>query len=96
MKKLIIILTFLISVQAFAYQDLLEMIQLKKSVDAMREVEALADLRLWHLEQTKPRIFITIETADNATDIGYMRQDYYKSGKLGKLVLLKEYFNTKN
>ena len=69
-----------------------------ENINAVRNyqsVETLADLNLWLLEQTQPRIFIEIETADNATDTGYFRIDYRQAGKLGKLGLLKEYFNIK-
>ena len=69
-----------------------------ENINAVRNyqsVETLADLKLWVLEQTQPRIFIEIETADNATDTGYFRIDYRQAGKLGKLGLLKEYFNIK-
>ena len=69
-----------------------------ENINAVRNyqsVETLADLKLWVLEQTQPRIFIEIETADNATDTGYFRIDYRNAGKLGKLGLLKEYFNIK-
>ena len=69
-----------------------------ENINAVRNyqsVESLADLKLWVLEQTQPRIFIEIETADNATDVGYFRIDYRNAGKLGKLGLLKEYFNIK-
>ena len=69
-----------------------------ENINAVRNyqsVESLADLKLWVLEQTQPRIFIEIETADNATDTGYFRIDYRQAGKLGKLGLLKEYFNIK-
>ena len=82
----------------FGYQDLLELIELKKTaetIQAYKEIEGFADLKLWVLEQTQPRIFVEIETADNATDVGYFRLDYRKAGKLGKLGLLKEYFNVK-
>jgi hypothetical protein len=69
-----------------------------ENINAVRDyqsVESLADLKLWVLEQTQPRIFIRIETADNATDIGYFRIDYRNAGKLGKIGLLREYFNIK-
>lgn len=69
-----------------------------ENINAVRNyqsVESLADLKLWVLEQTQPRIFIEIETADNATDVGYFRIDYRNAGKLGKIGLLREYFNIK-
>lgn len=69
-----------------------------ENINAVRNyqsVESLADLKLWVLEQTQPRIFIEIETADNATDVGYFRIDYRNAGKLGKIELLKEFFNIK-
>ena len=80
---------------AFGYQDLLELVELKRTADAYREIDAFADLRLWVWELTQPKIFITIETADNATDVGYFRIDYRNAGKLGKIGLLREYFNIK-
>ena len=69
-----------------------------ENINAVRNyqsVETLADLKLWVLEQTQPRIFIEIETADNATDTGYFRIDYRQAGKLGKIELIREYFNIK-
>ena len=69
-----------------------------ENINAVRNyqsVESLADLKLWVWEQTQPRIFVEIETADNATDLGYFRIDYRNAGKLGKIGLLKEYFNIK-
>ena len=98
MKKLIAILMMSVGSLVFGYQDMLELIELKKTAEAIqsyKEVESLADLKLWILEQTNPKIFIEIETADNATDTGYFRIDYRQAGKLGKLGLLKEYFNIK-
>ena len=98
MKKLITILMTVASSFVFGYQDLLELVELKKTAEMVQqynEVESFADLKLWILEQTNPKIFIEIETADNATDTGYFRIDYRQAGKLGKLGLLKEYFNIK-
>ena len=98
MKKLIAILTLATSSVAFGYQDLLQLLELKKTSETIqqyKEIESLADLKLWIWEQTQPRIFVEIETADNATDMGYFRLDYHKAGKLGKLVLIREYFNIK-
>lgn len=83
---------------AFGYQDLLQLLELKKTsemVKQYKEVESFAELNLWYLEHTQPRIFMRIETADNATATGYFRIKYRKAGKLGKLGLLKEYFNVK-
>ncbi len=98
MKKLIAILMVFATSVAFGYRDLLELVELKRTADTIKqykEIEAFADLKLWILEQTNPKIFIEIETADNATDTGYFRIDYRQAGKLGKLGLLKEYFNIK-
>ena len=127
MKKLITILILSACSMAWAYQDMLDMLNTlnlyretktsqnaiattsmcqayqsakftTENINAVRNyqsVESLADLKLWVLEQTQPRIFIEIETADNATDVGYFRIDYRNAGKLGKLGLLKEYFNIK-
>ena len=96
---------------AWAYQDMLqlleqvrsvkstqgaiEQVQIVQAVKEYQSVESLADLKLWVLEQTQPKIFIEIETADNATDTGYFRIDYRNAGKLGKIGLLREYFNIK-
>ena len=79
-------------------QSTIEQVQQVQIVQAVKEyqsVESLADLKLWHLEQTQPCIFIRIETADNATDTGYFRIDYRNAGKFGKIGLLREYFNIK-
>lgn len=98
MKKLIAILTLATSSVAFGYQDLLQLLELKKTSETIqqyKEIESLADLKLWIWEQTQPRIFVEIETADNATDMGYFRLDYHKAGKLGKIELIREYFNIK-
>ena len=98
MKKLITILMAVASSFVFGYQDLLELVELKRTADTIKqykEIEAFADLKLWILEQTNSKIFIEIETADNATNTGYFRIDYRNAGKLGKIGLLKEYFNIK-
>lgn len=98
MKKIITILAITLSSMLYGYQDLLELVELKKSVDTIQEYksyESYADLKLWYWEQTQPRIFIRIETADNATPMGYFRMDYRNAGKLGKIGLLREYFNIK-
>lgn len=108
MKKVITILIATACSMAFGYHDLLDMVSLVKDVKNQKEMatmrqsveeykatENFADLKLWHLECTQPKIFIDIETADNATDIGYLRIDYRKAGNIGKLGLLKEYFNIK-
>lgn len=108
MKKVITILMAVVSASVFGYQDLLDMVRLVEdvknqknmvatiqTVESYNTMEGFADLKLWVWEQTQPRIFVEIETADNATDLGYFRIDYHKAGKLGKLGLLKEYFNIK-
>ena len=111
MKKIFLILILSACSMASAYQDMLqlleqvrsvkstqgtiEQVQIVQTVKEYQSVESLADLKLWVLEQTQPRIFIEIETADNATDVGYFRIDYRQAGKLGKIGLLKEYFNIK-
>ena len=111
MKKVITIFTMSACSMAWAYQDMLqlleqvrsvkstqgaiEQVQIVQAVKEYQSVESLADLKLWVLEQTQPRIFIEIETADNATDTGYFRIDYRNAGKLGKIGLLREYFNIK-
>ena len=69
-----------------------------ENINAVRNyqsVESLADLKLWYWEQTQSRIFIEIETADNATDTGYFRINYRNAGKLEKIRLIREYFNIK-
>ena len=89
-------MTFLISVQAFAYQDLLNLIELKKTAETIREyqkVESFAELKLWFIRQRQPRIFTEFEMADKATDLGYFRADYRKASNCGKLFMLQEYFN---
>lgn len=96
------------SASVFGYQELLELVRLAEDVKSAKvnieqvqniaqykSVESFAELNLWYLEQTRPRIFMRIETADNATATGYFRIKYRKAGKLGKLGLLKEYFNVK-
>ena len=111
MKRLITILILSACSMASAYQDMLqlleqvrtvkstqstiEQVQIVQAVKEYQSVESLADLKLWYWEQTQPRIFIEIETADNATDTGYFRIDYRKAGKFGKIGLLREYFNIK-
>ena len=76
-------------------QGTIEQVQQVQAVKEYQSVESLADLKLWVLEQTRPKLFIEIETADNATDTGYFRIDYRKAGKFGKIGLLREYFNIK-
>lgn len=101
--------SFLIPSSAFAdasdYRDMLATLELARSAKAARRLaataemyasaESFADLRLWYLRNTKPKIFVEIETASNATDMGYFRLDYNAAGKLGKLRMLREEFNLK-
>lgn len=88
-----------------SYRDILATLELARSAKAAKQlaaqaemyasVESFADLRLWYLRNTKPKIFVEIETASNATDMGYFRLDYNAAGKLGKLRMLREEFNVK-
>ena len=87
------------------YRDMLATLELARSAKAAKQLaaqaemyasaESFADLRLWYLRNTKPKIFVEIETASNATDMGYFRLDYNAAGKLGKLRMLREEFNLK-
>ena len=54
--------------------------------------ERFADLRLWVLQNTKPRVFIDIATASPATDMGYFRIDFDRADKFEKLQMLREEF----
>ena len=96
------------SASVFGYQELLELVRLAEDVksakanieqvqniEQYKSVESFAELNLWYLEQTQPRIFMRIETADNATATGYFRVKYRSVGNVGKLGLLKEYFKIK-
>ena len=101
--------SFLIPSSAFAdasdYRDMLATLELAQSAKAAKRlaataemyasVESFADLRLWYLRNTKPKIFVEIETASPATDMGYFRLDYNDAGKLGKLRMLREEFGVK-
>lgn len=69
--------------------------RLAATAEMYASAESYADLRLWYLRNTKPKIFVEIETASNATDMGYFRLDYNAAGKLGKLRMLREEFNLK-
>ena len=69
--------------------------RLAATAEMYASAESFADLRLWYLRNTKPKIFVEIETASNATDMGYFRLDYNAAGKLGKLRMLREEFNLK-
>ena len=78
------------------YQALLEYANsIKSQLEMLKTAEDFADMRLWYLRQTRPKIFVEIESADNATDVGYFRLDFNRAGKLKKLELLGDYFNTK-
>ncbi len=106
MKKLITIL--LLSASVAMANDTLELYNLWKSTKSIQEAKNItetieqsklittaskfAELRLWVLRQTKPKIFIQIETAENATDMGYFRIDFNKANNLKKLELLNEIF----
>ena len=101
--------SFLIPSSAFAdasdYRDMLATLELARSAKAAKQLaaqaemyasaESFADLRLWYLRNTQPKIFIEIETASNATDMGYFRLDFNDAGKLGKLRMLREEFGVK-
>ena len=84
------------------YRAMLATLELARSAKAAKQLvelynsaESFADLRLWYLRNTKPKIFVEIETASNATDMGYFRLDYNAAGKLGKLRMLREEFGVK-
>lgn len=106
MKKLAIFLMVAFSSISFGYQDLLDLYNSvkaikdaqtikdsKSSLQAYQTLNYYANLRLWHLEQTQPRIFMRIETADNGTPIGYLRTKYHQGNAINKIILIKEYFN---
>ena len=67
----------------------------KQLVELYNSAESFADLRLWYLRNTQPKIFVEIETASNATDMGYFRLDFNATGKLGKYRMLREEFGVK-
>lgn len=87
------------------YRSMLATLELARSAKAAKQLaaqaemyasaESFADLRLWYLRNTQPKIFIEIETASPATDMGYFRLDYNDAGKLGKLRMLREEFGVK-
>ena len=110
MKKIIFaILAAVAAGAAFAdvssYRDILATLELARSAKAAKQlaaqaemyasVESFADLRLWYLRNTQPKIFVEIETASAATDMGYFRLDYNEAGKLGKLRMLREEFGVR-
>lgn len=87
------------------YRAMLATLELARSAKAAKQLaaqaemyasaESFADLRLWYLRNTQPKIFVEIETASNATDMGYFRLDFNEAGKLGKLRMLREEFGVK-
>lgn len=93
----ILILLILSAIPAAAdYADSLALLQYAKSIKSQTELlrayktaESFADLRIWYLRQMQPKIFVELETADNATDMGYFRLDFYRAGKIEKLSLIK-------
>ena len=94
--KILKILTLLIlsaTGAAADYADSLALLEYAKSIKSqlamLKTAEDFADLRIWYLRQTQPKIFVDIETADNATDMGYFRLDFYRAGKIEKLSLIK-------
>ena len=98
--------SFLIPSSAFAdasdYRAMLATLELARSAKAAKQLvelynsaESFADLRLWYLRNTQPKIFVEIETASNATDMGYFRLDFNATGKLGKYRMLREEFGVK-
>ncbi len=98
MKKcFVMILAMLAAGAVFAdgYRDILATLELVKLAKTVKQAESYADLRLWYLRNTQPKIFVEIETANNATDMGYFRLDYNDAGKLGKLRMLREEFGVK-
>lgn len=108
MKKILSFIIFSIwGCMLFSYQDMLYLLELKtlfetkenieiqKNIEAQKNIENLADLKLWYLETTQPKIFVRIETADNATPMGYFRKKYHAAGKIGKLNLIHKKFKIK-
>lgn len=90
----ILALLILSSISAAAdYADSLVLLEYAKSIKSqlamLKTAEDFADLRIWYLRQTQPKIFVELETADNATDMGYFRLDFYRAGKIEKLSLIK-------
>ena len=79
-----------------AQDERLESAEAAKRIAALyNSAESFADLRLWYLRNSQPKIFVEIETASNATDMGYFRLDFNAAGKLGKLRMLREEFGVK-
>ena len=93
--SLLLISYFLFPAAANAAGASSDMLELMKLAKFAKQAESYADLRLWYLKQTQPKIFVEIETASNATDMGYFRLDFNDAGKLGKLRMLREEFNVK-
>lgn len=90
----ILILLILTAIPAAAdYADSLALLEYAKSIKSqlamLKTAEDFADLRIWYLRQMQPKIFVELETADNATDMGYFRLDFYRAGKIEKLSLIK-------
>ena len=90
----ILILLILTAIPAAAdYADSLALLEYAKSIKSqlamLKTAEDFVDLRIWYLRQTQPKIFVELETADNATDMGYFRLDFYRAGKIEKLSLIK-------
>ncbi len=90
----ILILLILSAIPAAAdYADSLALLKYAKSIKSqlamLKTAEDFADLRIWYLRQMQPKIFVELETADNATDMGYFRLDFYRAGKIEKLSLIK-------
>ncbi len=84
----VFVFSFSFSVSSFAddYSDLLALNKL------YQDAKSSAELRLWALKQTSPRVFIDIETAHNATDVGDFRKVFYKADVFQKLKLLDDYW----
>lgn len=88
--------SFFIPLSANADADYVKSIKAQlELLNAYKTAENFADLRLWYLRNTQPKIFVDIETASNATDMGYFRLDFNAAGKLGKYRMLREEFGVK-
>ena len=93
--KLLILLTIGATSAHADYLDTLELLEyansMKERIELLKTADDFADLRLWYLRQSQPKIFVDIETADNATDMGYFRLDFNAAGKFEKLQMLDEF-----
>lgn len=97
----ILIIALLLSLDACCYgkddlADLKELIQFKKEIKDIKQLNNIYAIYLENLKQQYPHIFIKITLADNATSMALFREIYNEAtNPIAKVNLIKNKFKIK-